>query len=148
MYANTTHLIANLLAWEHQPVGNASLPDVILSLVTDLTRRGFWRRQDAELTVAWLQDLISVGYQFPELNKTAHVEAAVGVVESATRSMPAPFLKVPHVTPKPVRGREDRREVGCDRLCQRKVISNEAEPRLGGCRAARCTEWRSSRRDK
>ena len=134
MYANTTHLIANLLAWEHQPVGNASLPDVILSLVADLARRGFWRRQDAELTVAWLQDLISVGYQFPELKKTASLEA-VGVVESSIRSMPAPFLTVPSVTPvsvmvtlEPVRGREDERLVVI--LCQRKVIPNNVEPRL------------------
>ena len=134
MYANTTHLIANLLAWEHQPVGNASLPDVILSLVADLARRGFWRRQDAELTVAWLQDLISVGYQFPELKKTASLEA-VGVVESSIRSMPAPFLTVPSMTPvsvmvtlEPVRGREDERLVVI--LCQRKVIPNNVEPRL------------------
>ena len=91
-------------------MGNASLPDVILSLVADLARGGFWKRQDAELTVAWLQDLISVGYQFPELKKTASLEA-VGAVESEIRNMPAPFLTVPRVTPAPVRGREDERLV-------------------------------------
>ena len=145
MYANTTHLIANLLGWEHQPVGNASLPDVILSLVADLARGGFWRRQDAELTVAWVWDLISVGYRFPELKKTASLEA-VGVVESATQSLPAPFLTVPRVTPKLVSGREDERLVAM--LCQRKVMSNSVEPRLRGCRAVCCTKWGNSRRDK
>ena len=75
--------------------------------------------------MAWLQDLISVGYQFPELQMTAGLEA-VGVAESSIRSMPAPFLTVPSVTPKPVRGRGDER-LGVI-LCQRKVISNNVEP--------------------
>lgn len=101
LYSNTTHLIATLLGWEHHVVGKTSLPDVMLSLVANLTQSGFWSRQDAELTVAWLEDLISVGYRFPELKKNAGVEV-VGVVESPIRSLPAPFLTVPQVTPKPV----------------------------------------------
>ena len=82
-------------------MGNTSLPDVILSLVAELTQRGFWSRQDAELTVAWVEDLISVGYRFPALRKTVGLEA-VGVEERSIRSLPAPSLTVPKVTPKPV----------------------------------------------
>ena len=107
LYSNTTPLIATLLGWEHQPVGNTTLPDVMLSLIAVLLQRGFWSRQDAELTVAWLEDLISVGYRFPTLKKTVGVEG-VGVEESSIKSLPAPFLTVPQQTPIMVRGRREK----------------------------------------
>jgi len=41
--------------------------DVIYQLHLDMAAGGFWERTESELTLAWLLDLIEIGYKVPEL---------------------------------------------------------------------------------
>jgi hypothetical protein len=54
----------------------------VYQLSKDMVTHGFWKENDALLTMAFLQDLISVGYQPPALHSslTTVINSSVTVV--------------------------------------------------------------------
>ncbi|CAF2123655.1 BnaA03g19610D [Brassica napus] len=64
LHVNVGRLIKFLLAWRSQ---KHSFFETILDLSFAMAEEGFWTEQDLKFTDAWLQDLITVGYQQPRL---------------------------------------------------------------------------------
>ena len=60
LYDSAGRLTRYLAEWS--PDESEYLFDVILQLHMDMAAGGFWERNEAELTIAWLLDLIDVGY--------------------------------------------------------------------------------------
>ncbi|KAL0665852.1 hypothetical protein Bca4012_028556 [Brassica carinata] len=64
LHVNVGRLIKFLLVWRSE---KHSLFEKILDLSFAMAEEGFWTEQDLKFTSAWLQDLITVGYQQPRL---------------------------------------------------------------------------------
>lgn len=62
LHVNVGRLIKFLSSWESS---NQRLFEKILQLSFEMAKNGFWTETDLDLTVAWLQDLIAVGYKPP-----------------------------------------------------------------------------------
>lgn len=64
LHANVGRLIDFLLSWRSN---RHTLFERILHLSYAMAEEGFWSELDMRFTAAWLQDLLSVGYQQPRL---------------------------------------------------------------------------------
>ncbi|KZV36356.1 hypothetical protein F511_03797 [Dorcoceras hygrometricum] len=64
LHVNVGRLIKFLVAWRSS---NHRLFEKILELSYIMAEEGFWTEKDLKFTAAWLQDLLSVGYQQPRL---------------------------------------------------------------------------------
>lgn len=64
LHVNVGRLIKFLVAWRSN---KPTLFDRILHLSYAMAEEGFWSEKDLKFTVAWLQDLVAVGYQQPRL---------------------------------------------------------------------------------
>ncbi|XWS66348.1 hypothetical protein CRYUN_Cryun05aG0191600 [Craigia yunnanensis] len=64
LHVNVGRLIKFLVSWRSN---KHSLFEKILDLSYVMAEEGFWTEQDLKFTVAWLQDLLAVGYQQPRL---------------------------------------------------------------------------------
>ncbi|XP_075474387.1 putative glycosyltransferase STELLO2 [Primulina tabacum] len=64
LHVNVGRLIKFLVAWRSS---NHRLFEKILELSYVMAEEGFWTEKDLKFTAAWLQDLLSVGYQQPRL---------------------------------------------------------------------------------
>ncbi|CAA6668962.1 unnamed protein product [Spirodela intermedia] len=64
LHVNVGRLIKFLVAWRSN---KPTLFDRILQLSYAMAEEGFWSEKDLKFTVAWLQDLVAVGYQQPRL---------------------------------------------------------------------------------
>lgn len=64
LHVNVGRLIQFLVMWKS---GNHRFFEMILELSYAMAEEGFWTEKDVKFTAAWLQDLLSVGYQQPRL---------------------------------------------------------------------------------
>ncbi|ONK78116.1 uncharacterized protein A4U43_C02F14520 [Asparagus officinalis] len=64
LHVNVGRLIKFLLSWRSN---KPTLFERILHLSYAMAEEGFWTELDVKFTAAWLQDLLSVGYQQPRL---------------------------------------------------------------------------------
>ncbi|CAL0317072.1 unnamed protein product [Lupinus luteus] len=64
LHVNVGRLIKYLVSWRSN---KHNLFEKILELSYAMAEEGFWTKKDVELTAAWLQDLLAVGYQQPRL---------------------------------------------------------------------------------
>ncbi|KAJ3676286.1 hypothetical protein LUZ60_003698 [Juncus effusus] len=64
LHVNVNRLINFLIEWRSS---RRNLFERILELSVEMAERGFWGEEDVKMTAAWLQDLVSVGYQQPRL---------------------------------------------------------------------------------
>ncbi|XP_073045868.1 probable glycosyltransferase STELLO2 [Primulina eburnea] len=64
LHVNVGRLIKFLVAWRSS---THRLFEKILELSYVMAEEGFWTEKDLKFTAAWLQDLLSVGYQQPRL---------------------------------------------------------------------------------
>ncbi|KAK8962022.1 hypothetical protein KSP40_PGU011748 [Platanthera guangdongensis] len=64
LHVNVGRLTKFLISWRSDN-SNFTLFEKILELSYALAQDGFWTEKDVELTAAWLQDLISIGYRQP-----------------------------------------------------------------------------------
>jgi len=62
LYLKSEDLIRFLKEWTSN---KETLPERILDLAIAMVEKDFWKVGDARLVKAWLEDLISVGYEFP-----------------------------------------------------------------------------------
>lgn len=64
LHVNVGRLMKFLVSWR---TNKPTLFEKILHLSYAMAEEGFWTEQDVRFTAAWLQDLLSVGYQQPRL---------------------------------------------------------------------------------
>lgn len=64
LHVNVARLIKFLVSWRS---AKPTIFEKILELSYAMANEGFWTEMDVRLTAAWLQDLISVGYQQPRM---------------------------------------------------------------------------------
>ncbi|PON38852.1 hypothetical protein PanWU01x14_309410 [Parasponia andersonii] len=64
LHVNVGRLTKFLVSWRS---GKHRLFEKILELSFTMAEEGFWTKKDVKFTAAWLQDLLSVGYQQPRL---------------------------------------------------------------------------------
>ncbi|PKU65025.1 probable glycosyltransferase STELLO1 [Dendrobium catenatum] len=64
LHVNVARLIKFLVSWRS---AKPTIFDRILDLSYAMANEGFWAEKDMLLTAAWLQDLISIGYQQPRM---------------------------------------------------------------------------------
>lgn len=64
LHVNVGRLITFLLSWRS---AKPTVFERILDLSYAMANEGFWAAKDVQLTAAWLQDLLSVGYQQPQM---------------------------------------------------------------------------------
>ncbi|RWW81386.1 hypothetical protein BHE74_00010235 [Ensete ventricosum] len=64
LHVNVGRLIKFLVSWRSK---KQTLFEKILHLSYVMAEEGFWTEQDLQFTVAWLQDLLAIGYQQPRL---------------------------------------------------------------------------------
>lgn len=64
LHDNVERLTEFLVAWTSK---KPTLFERVLDLSHSVAKAGFWTPQDVDYTVAWLQDLVSVGYSQPTL---------------------------------------------------------------------------------
>ncbi|CAM6120954.1 unnamed protein product [Calypogeia fissa] len=100
LHAKVQPLISYLLKWRsHKP----SLFEKILHLSYSLAEAGFLDGQDVELTAAWLQDLVSVGYSQPrlmalELDRNRTSWTSLGHEQFLPHAFAAPYLGLEDMT--------------------------------------------------
>lgn len=66
LYHRSGALVKYLLEWQHEA---KSVPEALELLYIDIYEHGVIELPDVELLQAWIQDLVAVGYQFPELKE-------------------------------------------------------------------------------
>ncbi|CAF1684991.1 unnamed protein product, partial [Adineta ricciae] len=66
LYHQSASFVRFLASWSSS---NPSLVGRIRELARDISRGGFWKWKEVEIIDAWLEDLRSVGYQFPPIIK-------------------------------------------------------------------------------
>ena len=91
-YHNAGRFVEFLVKWKSDKRDFFSR---VLDLSIAMVREGFWEIKDAMLTKAWLEDLVSVGYQMPALNP-AHqsCEKTIGAeTELRTKEKPSSYLR-------------------------------------------------------
>nr|XP_058967256.1 uncharacterized protein LOC131793794 [Pocillopora verrucosa] len=91
-YHNAGRFVEFLIKWKSDKRDFFSR---VLDLSIAMVREGFWEIKDAMLTKAWLEDLVSVGYQMPALNP-AHqsCEKTIGAeTELRTKEKPSSYLR-------------------------------------------------------
>ncbi|URE24235.1 hypothetical protein MUK42_15757 [Musa troglodytarum] len=64
LHVSVGRLIKFLVSWRSK---KQTLFEKILHLSYVMAEEGFWTEQDLQFTVAWLQDLLAIGYQQPRL---------------------------------------------------------------------------------
>ncbi|KAL2478431.1 hypothetical protein Fot_47445 [Forsythia ovata] len=64
LHVNVGRLIKFLISWRSE---KHRLFENIRDLSYSMAEEGFWNENDVKFTVAWLQDLVAVGYQQPKL---------------------------------------------------------------------------------
>lgn len=64
LHVNVGRLIKFLISWRSEKL---KLFQKIRDLSYSMAEEGFWNENDVKFTVAWLQDLVAVGYQQPKL---------------------------------------------------------------------------------
>lgn len=64
LHVNVGRLIKFLISWRSE---KHKLFQKIRDLSYSMAEEGFWNENDVKFTVAWLQDLVAVGYQQPKL---------------------------------------------------------------------------------
>lgn len=62
LHINVGQLISFLTSWRSE---KNSFYEKVLDLSFSIAEKGFWNENDVKLAAAWIQDLISVGYQQP-----------------------------------------------------------------------------------
>ena len=65
MYRQSSQLVNFLVNWKSDREHFFSR---VLELSVAMTENGFWEMHDAVLTKAWLEDLVSIGYEMPVIN--------------------------------------------------------------------------------
>ena len=65
MYRQSSQLVNFLVNWQSDREHFFSR---VLELSVAMTENGFWEMPDAVLTKAWLEDLVSIGYEMPVIN--------------------------------------------------------------------------------
>ncbi|XP_068752945.1 uncharacterized protein [Montipora capricornis] len=65
MYQQSSRLVNFLISWQSDKQHFFSR---VLELSLAMTENGFWEMHDAVLTKAWLEDLVSIGYETPVIN--------------------------------------------------------------------------------
>ncbi|CAH1780485.1 unnamed protein product [Owenia fusiformis] len=66
-YDQAGELVQFLFSWKCK---SNNLPSCIQILADDMALKGFWDISDAKVTAAWLQDLFTIGYEFPKMTST------------------------------------------------------------------------------
>uniref|UniRef100_A0A5B6Z5A5 Glycosyltransferase STELLO1 n=1 Tax=Davidia involucrata TaxID=16924 RepID=A0A5B6Z5A5_DAVIN len=64
LHVNVGRLVKYLVSWKSR---KHTLFEKIMELSYSMAEEGFWTEKDLEFAAAWLQDLLSVGYQQPRL---------------------------------------------------------------------------------
>ncbi|KAG6557230.1 hypothetical protein Mapa_001157 [Marchantia paleacea] len=96
LHAKVDKLVSFLLRWRSD---KSSLFQKILHLSHSMTEEGMWTIQDLHLTTAWVQDLVSVGYNEPrvlshELERNRTSWSNLGHQQFLPHTFSAPYLGV------------------------------------------------------
>lgn len=76
LHVNVGRLIKFLVSWRSD---KGKLFEKIVDLSFSMAKEGFWTEQDVKFTVAWLEDLLAVGYSQPRLKVVAAGEAGTTI---------------------------------------------------------------------
>ncbi|BBN05504.1 hypothetical protein MPTK1_3g13670 [Marchantia polymorpha subsp. ruderalis] len=96
LHAKVDKLVSFLLRWRSN---KSTLFEKILHLSHSMTEEGMWTIQDLHLTTAWVQDLVSVGYNEPrvlshELERNRSSWSNLGHQQFLPHTFSAPYLGV------------------------------------------------------
>ncbi|KAL8500846.1 hypothetical protein ACS0TY_020435 [Phlomoides rotata] len=85
LHVNVGRLIKFLNAWRSE---KKILFEKIIDLSYSIEEEGFWNENDVKLTVAWLEDLIAVGYLQPRLEMDSKLTTNVGLTDDRKDFVP------------------------------------------------------------
>lgn len=94
LYTETERLIHFLLEW--LPESN-SFVEQIKELSRDMYHEGFWSAEDVQLVDVWCDDLINIGYEFPEFSHTT-LPRASQIITKQPKLLPTSMMKHLYVT--------------------------------------------------
>ncbi|XP_044178096.1 probable glycosyltransferase STELLO1 [Acropora millepora] len=92
LYHDATRLVKFLVEWKPKKDDFLSRA---LELSVEMAQQGFYGMHDATLTQAWLEDLVSIGYEIPSINPFPNPcrKVAGEVTELHPREYPSSYLR-------------------------------------------------------